>query len=412
MEIQTSSFKIDVTPSLPCNVAGYGSLQSEVNQIFSPLEANVICFEVDQQKTALVQLDTLYGTSELTRTLEKKTGYKIILVASHTHNAPFLDPDKSRVGLFDQGYFDFLVEKISSQLLQSDKNSDAHISFGEAKADVSVFRRKKAFGVFRKFPFIARAIALLPNLKVEIDQRVTTFVFKTDEQVKAVIWRYTCHPVVTPQTNVISSDFPGEMRRLIREKYNNPSLPVVFLQGPTGDVRPYLQNQAGKVSLSRRLRFPFQCRFFQAPSVAEYKTFCQKLYTQVEQALDSSVKAESLPLNVKFSNHRIDSLTSFKGKKVDVPLAKLSGLASKKLIFVGAEISSQYQEILKKNIGSDIYICGYYSDVFGYLPTKQQNKEGGYEGSDFIPMFDLKGKFEPRFEENFLKDLNEVISGG
>ena len=63
-----------------------------------------------------------------------------------------------------------------------------------------------------------------------------TFSDPTDRPI-AVLWSYACHPVGFPARTRVSADFPGVVRRALRDAHG-AELPVLFLQGFAGDVRP------------------------------------------------------------------------------------------------------------------------------------------------------------------------------
>ncbi|MEK2645203.1 hypothetical protein [Bdellovibrio sp. BCCA] len=411
MDLKISSFKVDITPNLPCNVAGYGSLDRNIEKVFSRLEANGLVWENCEKPLALIQLDTLYVTSELRKIIEERTGVQAVLIASHTHGAPFLDRNKTKLGIYDQEYFEIVADKLVEAIKERSTTQKSEIYCGESQANVAVFRRKKAFGLFARNPFLAYKVALLPNPDISIDQRVTCFFVRdAGGVVTAIFWRFTCHPVTTPGREQISSDYPGAIRTYFRKKLNNENLPVVFLPGPAGDVRPAFTNESGKTELIRRLRFPFQSTFFSYPTKSQYEYFNKSLSDAILDAFDSAkITVSSTPKWSRVSL-ALKSLSRLSGEDIKYPLGVLSGVGDSIFLFVGAEVSSQYQEIISNRWGRKVFICSYFEDVFGYLPTEDQVDEGGYEGKDFIPLFDLRGDFALGFQNELLKAIKGLIS--
>ena len=56
---------------------------------------------------------------------------------------------------------------------------------------------------------------------------------------------------------------------------------------------------------------------------------------------------------------------------------------------ISAEPSNAlFREIIHKLPAKRIWFCGYLEDVYGYLPTKKQLTEGGYEAIGFQNSFD------------------------
>ena len=55
-------------------------------------------------------------------------------------------------------------------------------------------------------------------------------------------------------------------------------------------------------------------------------------------------------------------------------------------------------------------MAGYIDNVFGYLPTPKQIKEGGYESHDFKELFSLKeSNFIKTYQESITNNLKEMI---
>src|SRR2546422_3339572 len=66
------------------------------------------------------------------------------------------------------------------------------------------------------------------------------------------------------------------------------------------------------------------------------------------------------------------------------------------VLFVAAEVCTPYLRTLAGDPGT---ICvGYTGDVFGYLPSETQAREGGYEGQGFFRSFGLRGSMRTGFE--------------
>ena len=56
-----------------------------------------------------------------------------------------------------------------------------------------------------------------------------------------MLWNFACHPVMYHSPMNVSAHFPGDVRKELREILSD--IPVVFLQGFSGDIRP--NNVAG-----------------------------------------------------------------------------------------------------------------------------------------------------------------------
>ncbi|MCK5803675.1 MAG: hypothetical protein KAI66_12615 [Lentisphaeria bacterium] len=64
----------------------------------------------------------------------------------------------------------------------------------------------------------------------------------------AVVHNNCAHSTCVGSGNFASADFAGEARRQIRTAWSSPSLPVLYMQGASGDTCPHATNRAPKLS--------------------------------------------------------------------------------------------------------------------------------------------------------------------
>src|ERR1700722_7408780 len=92
--------------------------------------------------------------------------------------------------------------------------------------------------VGRMYGFRLTSVTFSPNPSGPRDEAATVILFRKtyDGQPLGVIWHYTCHPTAVVPENVISADYPGAVRRMLRERFGQ--IPCVFAQGFCGNIRP------------------------------------------------------------------------------------------------------------------------------------------------------------------------------
>lgn len=406
--ILTLSGTCDITPEAPTALFGYGHRTGLWDAVESRLECNALLLAQGERRVLLLEIDTLFPSPLLQQTLESRLPVpcELLIVASHTHFAPGLDPSKPRLGKFDQKYFDLVVERISQLLTELFQQAPgpACVLQVTRPCEAGVYRRKRWLTVEKKPPFVKFSAALLPNLSTKIDQDVTTIgLFDEGGKLRTVVWSWACHPTASPRPYSISADFVGTIRQRIRDFAGYP-VPVVFLPGAMGDVRPRILSQ--NPSLGQRLRYPGAPGYFAVPTTADdYAAFCRSL----EQAipLDLLTTTNAIPLSGKLSLHRTDCpldhlLTGDDARTVSIPIARLELNDDLKLAFIGAEPSNRYVARLREICGPATITVGYFQNVFGYLPVEEQLPEGGYEVDGFQYWFGLSGEFKPGFEQRVL----------
>ena len=163
----------------------------------------------------------------------------LLVAATHTHTAPALDPGKPRLGPCDPGYAALVAQRATELLgrLASIDPVPCHVDYRTGAADHAINRRRPGWHVsLRHLPY--RGVRRAPNPTGPRDEtlHLLTFSDPTDRPL-AVLWSYACHPVGFPARTRVSADFPGVVRRALRDAHG-AELPVLFLQGFAGDVRP------------------------------------------------------------------------------------------------------------------------------------------------------------------------------
>ncbi|MEY3532912.1 MAG: hypothetical protein RI979_936 [Pseudomonadota bacterium] len=123
--LRVNAARADITPSTLLPLFGRARRSGAARTIASRLEANVLLFDAPDGPAAIIAIDSLYASQQLEDEVRRQTAARglsfsqgaLLFVASHTHNAPSLDPTKPRLGPFDVGYLDFAAARITEALL-------------------------------------------------------------------------------------------------------------------------------------------------------------------------------------------------------------------------------------------------------------------------------------------------------
>lgn len=418
--ISIVSGSCDITPERPFPLFGYGHRSGLAEGTDSRIECNAVLLVQGDLRVILLQIDSLFPSRLLQDTLTSRLpeSSELLIVASHTHFAPALDPGKPLLGKFDQAYFDFAVDRIGQLIgrLLNDTPEEASILKLERNCAAGIYRRKRWVTITKSPPFIGTTAALLPNFSELIDQKLTTIgLFNSAGELIALLWNFACHPTASPHTNQVGSDYVGFVRDQVRKQIQR-DLPVLFLPGAMGDIRPRIISRSP--SLGQRLRYPFSSACFAVPTTSEqYTTFCREVLAAVPVDQMTSDAADPLTgrLSVERSHCPLDRILSGDSTEFrNIPLAQLSIGDALNLILIGAEPSNRYVGTLHNQLGQSALVVGYFEDVYGYLPTENQIPEGGYEVNGFQKWFSVEGEFKAGFEQRFLECLehrSEVFAG-
>lgn len=235
--------EIDITPPLGIGLGGRGGPDTKASQVRDPLFAQVLYLkDAKGAGFVLVSFDLVGLPPSLSDQLRTRIVHElgvdynlVILNASHTHSGPYMIRElMAGAGPaleIEIAYFKTLTEKVIS----------ATRAAGKALKPVTVetFRGKSQVAINRRGKNKAGKVGLLPNPNGPINDEVWVMkVTPTDGSSPALVFSYACHPVIVYgfAGSVISADFPGVTRNILREKLG--AAQVQFVQGTAGNVRP------------------------------------------------------------------------------------------------------------------------------------------------------------------------------
>lgn len=389
---------VDITPERPIPLAGYAALRKKTfERIADRLEANVALLRHEDTTVAFVTLDLMYVGAYLrdaivTSLAGRIPGEAVLASACHTHSGPPTEDSLPVLGRVSPEYRDLVASRVSdlaSRLLAAPL-IPVSLEYLQGSAAHSVNRRKRVFGVTRRFPFLGSQVRLEPNLEGRRDETIRLLrVRDSGGKVVLICWCYACHPVGYPTLNDLTAEYPGVVRRLLRAQYGE--IPVIFWQGFSGNTGP---RQVVRASAPAHTKYSLQ-----AVSLSEWQEWARTLGQYVTATAGAN------------ADHTIDGPIEFRLRAM--PLREL-GLDSDKqlrlheikfgpdvvICGLNAEVAVEYVEVVQKlHAPAHVFPVGCVGDVYGYLPVDQMVREGGYEASEFIPRFGLHGRFVANVEE-------------
>ena len=232
-----------------------------VEYVRDNLEANAFYLTDDKEKIMLINLDLagLLETNyvrEVCGAIETATGVparSVILCSTHTHEGPdtlglLLDAPKNEAYLtLLKGW---LVETAKAAVASV---RPARVGWAAGEARIGYNRRLCwADGSHSMYGDATRPD--FTGLEGP-DDPSHTVLFAIDESDKpiAILHSNCCHAVCMEQATFISADFPGEARAVLRAVLGE-DLPVLYLQGASGDTSPRNQIFQGHHDGERRAK--------------------------------------------------------------------------------------------------------------------------------------------------------------
>lgn len=402
--IEIRGASVSVAPAVR-TFLGCGPPDSIPPSLGSDLEANILIIEdVFGGLLLVVSIDALYVGRPLRKKLEDDlegtfTPDQIFLAASHSHNAPMLDPSKPLMGLVSIKHLttvaDTIVSAVSELLLR--ESEPVSVIQRQYRSKHTFFRRKKVL-----YRFVSRRkveiwpTLMLPKKKLKSRPKSKVLEFRNrNDQLRAVLWVMPCHPVSHPYPDQPSSNFVGFVRAKTRQKHNSmKDMPFIFLQGASGDIRPPAIS-THHFPMRDRLIYPGSRKNFSIFSSQDYQSWLNEMYLEFENSQPFSMSSfgntrHVKPSAVSYSLIRTKLGDFFKNvdpeRYIDAHCIKIDGFT-----FIGVSAEPTWSSIrwLLPMFGKNITLVGCVNDTYGYLASPLQYLAGGYEAKGFQEPFGL-----------------------
>jgi hypothetical protein len=396
-------------------LAGYARRTEPVSTILDPIEISAVLLEGAGKRCLIFSCDLMIVGSELQQLIHANLaghGFlpgEILLLASHTHFAPATDRACSPLGAPDEKFVSDVAkaaEGLLEQMLQQ-QPSEVRLEIKRGRLNHSVNRRRywPFPTIGRTYGFKFRSVVLAPDPEGPTAELATILLVRRADgnAVLCAMWHYVCHGTAVIPHKVVSADYPGAVRRVLRQRFGH--VPCVFVQGFCGDISPNISSTRTKGGVfdwvHRVARLMISGPTFPYRIAEDWKRWSESLATQVAAIADGVAVKTISPERLSVGAARIPLGEFFSGTAPDKPLAvQVLRLGEDfELVALSAEVTVQWQEILDRALPDETgrirLYAGYLGALFGYLPTPAQIREGGYEVEGFQRLFGLSGKFDP-----------------
>lgn len=420
MELFLGTAKIDITPETPVPLAGFALRDNQpYERVSEPIFARIAFFRQTDpagscRRALLVSADLIWWGSErmeyLRAALSERFGLQpdsALLHGTHSHSGPQTSSlFHPLLGEADREYLRLLEERLLTAVAEAAGNLEpVRLSRGEGQCAVNANRRTKINGS-----------------ETAIDRELLVYRFEAGAgRTKALFVHYACHPVVSV-VNEVSPECTGVAMNELERRLGDGAT-CLFLQGCCGDINPIFPENG---PFSGRDAFAVR-EYGHAIAAAALDALDAPMRPLSHARLDSERRILNLPLQplptreelLEVSRHapppvkewaerlseRCDSLPD--RLPLDMTLLRLSdGLA---LLSMNAEVVVEYGLFLKQSCNGRVLPLPYTNGMFGYLPTRRQLSEGGYEPDTSRPYFMMPAKLSDRTEEIILAEWTEWL---
>ncbi|MDF2723464.1 MAG: hypothetical protein K0Q59_3139 [Paenibacillus sp.] len=408
---QLGTAKIEITPPTPVPLAGFaarnelGSFQG----VTRPLYARIFFFQTKEEDGTIrsglvVAADLIWWGSErmpaLRRAISERWGVAesaIVLNASHTHSGPMpSDRFTALLGAHDADYIQYLEGRLLEGIEQACAGLEpVRMEQGKGSCQIGVHRRRG--GVMRANPDGPR------------DEEVNVIRYvRTDGTVKAVMVHYACHPV-TARENYVSSEFPGAAMGAVEDALGGQAV-AAFLQGCCGDINPYLEGKFcfgddSNVGRLGRLLADEVAAILNRPMVPLTPSPIVSNRVELELPLQKLPEMSDLlekkgqdDVYGQWSRLLLEHPERLK-PELALELTCLRVADGLAFLAMNGEVVVEYGLFLKRHFQGTVLPLPYSNGMIGYIPTKLQIAEGGYESVVSCYYFGMPASFDPSIEE-------------
>lgn len=420
--------KIDITPTYPIRLTGYGNRTKESEGVEEPIWAKAIAIGADDADGPVVLItvencgvpDAM--VSEVATALlasHKIPRERIVVSSSHSHSAPMVngfapyifgaDTPPAHQAHIDQ-YGKELVEKmikVAADALAARK--PAKLGWATGKATFAANRRAMKAGVYQGF-------GVQPDGPV--DHRLPILAAKdNDGKLLAVVANYACHcTTVTGDFNQISGDWLGHAMKQIEA--DHPGCVSLITVGCGADANP---EPRGKVEHCHELgrQFADEVKRLLAGELTPVTPKLRARQQRIDLPFADLPTREQWEQRAKASGaagyHARQFLAKLdRGEKLPTSVPYVMSTWSfgddLAMVFLAGEVVVDYAIAIGEQFKKDkIWITAYANDVPCYIASRRILREGGYEADDSMVYYARPTRLAGEVEDLILDGVQKLL---
>ncbi|WP_257348944.1 neutral/alkaline non-lysosomal ceramidase N-terminal domain-containing protein [Pseudalkalibacillus decolorationis] len=433
MTLRLGTSKVDITPNIPVELAGFAHREGVYCEINTPLYLKTFYFEksvspTEKKTIILITADLIWWDGDKCAISEKSIGeafdlkdFNIVFHATHNHSGPQTNPSFTKLlGTINSDYIEFLYDQIIEAIKIARQNVEPiKLEKGSTNCKIGINRRLK----------FNNEIKMAPNDNGVVDPQVIILLIKNlSGKIKGVLIHYACHPTTTGE-NFVSSEFPGIAADKIEQSLGDQVI-AGYLQGCCADIRPALVDKKNN-------KF-YRGEHTDVKRLGNHLADCVLNAIQEQEFIKIEsdrliIRHKAIPLTFK-NIPSISYLKNMEGTiRQDPQLewcsyllkneSKLKSEVTLELTFVefgrelsflamNAEMVVEYGLLVKKEFSNCVLPIPYSNGMIGYIPTARQIEEGGYEANESIYYFGLPSQFSMCIEDNISQGIRDLIMEG
>ncbi len=386
--LKVGAAKIDITPPIGCNMAGYSGRDRGSETIADALYAKALVFDDGDTQVVIITTDLIgveaIFVDHVRQTIEAGTGIpasNVMVSCSHTHFGPEVrasratspDNPKNRV------YVDMLVQQLTTvtQLAQQ-RLQPARVGAGQGIADQVSYNRH----TIRPDGSAQTSFRLPdPNSDLTLGTYDSTVRVLRVESITgalaASLIHFACHPVTTTdRMYTISADYPGYAMEMVEKGEGGTCL---FGLGCAGNIVPIQREGRYPRMIGRTIGGEAikVLQWVKTSDRAKVRVMHQKHSLQLKEVIDGKI-TEEIDLQC-----------------VAVGSIYFIGLPGEIFVEIGFDIVDRAQR-------DNLFVMSMTNGSIGYIPVEIAYKQGGYEANS--------SRFQPGCGEQIADAAVELLN--
>jgi putative membrane-bound dehydrogenase-like protein len=420
--------RVDVTPSEPVRMAGYGSRDHASEGIDTPLHVRSFALKsADADPWVLISVDSIGLPGSMTRELSQKLATahglpraNVVFCSTHTHAGPDLISELSNIFAtaltadeiaagtrYKQQLQDGILKAVALSL---EKLAPANLAYEVGQASFAANRRVLKDGRWTGFGV---------QLDGPVDHTVPVLrVTDANGKVRGVIFNYACHCTTLGGEHYnINGDWAGYAAANLEAKYADAVALCTIGCGADANPEPRgtldatklhgrtLANEVARIvdGPMKTVDAPLVARFDYAGLAFDLPTQ-EELQSRLQDSGNPQAKrhAEML-LSVLRRDHRLPAT-------YPVPIQSWQFGDQLTMIFLGGEVVVDYALRLKQSLADPkLWVTAYANDVLGYIASERMRSEGGYEYDRSGVYYGLPGPWAAGTEDLLVRRVTELL---
>jgi putative membrane-bound dehydrogenase-like protein len=410
--------KVDITPTEPIRLTGYGGRTAPSVGVEQKLWAKALVLGNDQQGPAVLLTVENGGISEETyqrilARLSAKAGIpaaRAVVSCSHTHTGPCTtgwapnifsaDIPEDQQAVIDR-YTDSLVDKLEQVTLSALKGRQPS-TLSWLQGSVGFARNRRTAG--------GPVDHAMPVLKVEVNGIV-----------RAIVANYACHcTTLSGAMNQTCGDWVGYAQEVI--ELDHPGAVALITIGCGADANPSPRGGEDK-----GLAFAKQ----HGEAIAsEVRRLLGRRFISIQSELTTRLEKIELPFDRHFTRAEWQEratkpgVVGYHAKKWLARLDRGEKLPETlpyyvqswtfgedlALVFLAGEVVVDYATRLKQIFDPDrLWVTAYANYVPCYIPSRRILSEGGYEAEGSLWYYDRPTRLSPKVEDQIIQTVETIV---